>query len=160
MTKEHLKDYLDYHYWATEHLLKACSLLSQEQLLSDRGGSFGSLFATLVHMYSAEAIWLNRWQGKEPLSFSAPSDFIDLADLQETWLQKEKELRAFFETTPSDTVIEVIAFSHSLWQMLMHMIDHSSFHRGQVIHILRQTGLEPPKSNFIHYLRAKPETSS
>ena len=123
-------------------------------MLEPVGGAFGTLFATLVHAYSAEDIWLARWQGEER-GFTQPHAFAGLEPLQNAWTLKQTELSSFLQSTGPDKVFEARGYRHPLWQMLLHLVDHGSFHRGQVMYFVREAGETPPQSNFIHYLRAR-----
>lgn len=155
MDKTSLLEQLEYHYWATEKMLAACAELTDEQLRAASGGAFGNTFALLVHMLSAEDIWLNRWQGQE-VGFTPSEDYTDLKHIRREWHGQRQRLAVFVATADVAERMEVRGYKHSLGQMVAHMIDHSSFHRGQVIHALRQNGVTPPQINFIHYLRAQP----
>lgn len=155
MTKTDLLEHLEFHVWATERMLTACKALSLEDLKKPVGGAFGSLFGTLVHMYSAEDIWLSRWQGREGVGFTPEDAFKGLDDLSAAWREVQGRLETYLKEANTDGVMEVRGNRHSLWQMALHMIDHSSFHRGQVMYFLREAGHVPPPSNFIHYLRDK-----
>ncbi len=155
MNKNNLIEHLNYHYWATGRLLDACEGLSKETLERDIGGSFGSLFATLVHMYSAENIWLARWQEQEDPGFSETSAFSDVRHVRNEWQLKGEDVMAFVKTQDAEQTMTAAGHQHALWEMVLHMIDHSSFHRGQIINMLRNEGKTPPQTNFIHYLREK-----
>ena len=153
MIKDNLLEHLNYHYWATGKLLDACEGLSKEALVRDVGGSFGSLFATLVHMYSAESIWLARWRNEIDPGFSSPDAFSNVRDLRNIWQLKGEDVLSFVGSANVNEIISIRDYKHALWEMVLHMIDHSSFHRGQVITMLRHEGQVPPATNFIHYLR-------
>ena len=142
----------DYHRWATARMLDTCEKLPEEALLEPVGGAFGTLFATLVHAYSAEDVWLARWQGEER-GFTQPDAFSGLESLRNTWTHRQDELSSFLQTTDPDEIFEVRGYRHPLWQMLLHLVDHGSFHRGQTMYFVREAGGEPRPSNFIHYLR-------
>ena len=157
MIKEDLLEHLEFHIWATERMLTACEILSLGELKKDIGGAFGSLFGTLVHMYSADDIWLARWQGREDVGFTSEDAFEGFEDLRASWEAIQGRLRDYLKDADTDEVMEVVGHRHALWQMALHMIDHSSFHRGQVMYFLREAGQVPPPSNFIHYLRERHE---
>jgi uncharacterized damage-inducible protein DinB len=153
MNKEHILEHLSYHYWATGKLLDCCEQLDSLSLNQNVGGSFGSMFATLIHMYSAETVWLARWQEQPEPAFAAPNAFEDVRALRNAWQLKGEDIIAFARTADSSKVMNIRSHQHALWEMILHMIDHSSFHRGQVIFMLRNAGQTPPQTNFIHYLR-------
>lgn len=163
MDEKQITQQLEYHYWASHKMLLACKQLSAEQLKTEVGGSFGSLFETLAHMYSAEDIWLSRWQGIEGVGFTSGDAFADFSDLEAKWKLKEEELSVFLKSADVNEV-HTISYGENrylfpLWELVLHLIDHSSFHRGQVVNMLRDAGQVPPKTNFIHYLLEQKEES-
>jgi uncharacterized damage-inducible protein DinB len=151
---DNLRLLLDYNYWARDRLLDAVAPLSAEQLTRDLGNSFKSVHDTLVHLHLAERVWYMRWHGESPTGMPPADAFTDLASIQRAWADHEAKMRAFVEAmTPSD-VDRVIEYkllngqpaASPLWQMLQHLINHGSYHRGQVTTMLRQLGAAPPKS--------------
>ena len=149
-----MQAHFGYHAWATTRMLDACEELSETALSSPTGGAFGSVFATLVHLYSAEDIWLARWQGQER-GFTPTDAFAGLEPLRTAWGLKQAELATFLQTTDPEEVFAARGYRHPLWHMVLHLSDHGSFHRGQVMHFLRIAGVALPPSNFVHYLRAR-----
>ena len=145
---------LDYHYWARDRLFDALAPLSSEHYTRDLGNSFQSIRDTAVHTYAAEWAWYMRWTGKSPTALLLADKFPDVSSLRSAWRDMEREVRAFLqELGPAgiDRRIEYKMFngqpgSSVFWQMLQHMVNHASYHRGQLTTMLRQTGAPPPKS--------------
>jgi uncharacterized damage-inducible protein DinB len=106
-----------------------------------------------VHVLSAESVWLSRWKGETRTSMLAAADFPDQAALRKGWQEEESKMRAFFETVDDAVLARVIdykalngaPFSNPLYQMLQHVVNHGSYHRGQITTLLRQFGAAPPK---------------
>ena len=154
-----------FHYWARNRMLDALDPLSPEQFTREVGGSFGSIRNTVVHTLSAEIVWLARWKGETPSGMVAPEIYPDVASVRRAWADHEASLRAFFETQGEESIQRVISYktlagvaSESvLWQMLQHVVNHASYHRGQVTTLLRQLGATPPKStDLIAFYRENP----
>jgi uncharacterized damage-inducible protein DinB len=148
-----LQDYLAFHIWATGRLIAAVAQLSESEMHQQVGGPFGTVFATLVHLYSAEDIWLSRWQGQAGVGFTPPDQFASFAELSETYTARQQELCSFVETQDLATSVQVKGQYHTLAEMLWHVLDHASYHRGQIMAYLRALGHTPPQTNLIHYLR-------
>jgi uncharacterized damage-inducible protein DinB len=154
MNRSDLRLLLDYHYWARDRALDAASSLTPEQFTRDLGSSFRSVRDTLVHAYGAESAWYQRWQGTSPSSLPAADQFPDVASLRNAWTALEGKMRAFLDTVSDAGLDRVYEFktlagqsaSGILWQMLQHVANHASYHRGQVTTMLRQLGAAPPKS--------------
>ena len=145
---------LDYHYWARDRVLDAAEKLTPEQFTRDLGSSFKSVRDTLVHTYSAEWAWHSRWRGVSPTSLLPPEDFPDVETIRSHWAELEKNVCGFLADLGDAGITRVIEFkllsgqpgASPFWQMLQHMVNHASYHRGQVTTMLRQLGAAPAKS--------------
>jgi uncharacterized damage-inducible protein DinB len=154
MTLNDLQLLLDYNYWARDRMLDAAGRLTPEQYQRDLGSSFGSVHGTLVHIYSAEWIWCMRWQGKSPAQALDPSTLPTLDALRAEWTALEASVRecvAQVGESGLDRVYEYRLLSglpmrSPFWQMLQHVVNHGTYHRGQVTTMVRQLGAQPPQA--------------
>jgi uncharacterized damage-inducible protein DinB len=154
VNQQDLRTLLDYHYWARDRLLDALEPLTAEQLTRDMGNSFKSIHETVAHVYAAEWAWYERWQGHSPTALLPSDRFPDLASIRRTWVEHEAKMRAYVESLGEDggsrvidyTLLSGHAGSSPIWQMLQHVVNHASYHRGQVTTMLRQLGAQPAKS--------------
>jgi uncharacterized damage-inducible protein DinB len=167
MNVQDLRTLLDYHYWARDRILAAAAALTPEQFTRDLGSSFKSVRDTLAHTYSSEWAWYERWHGTSPTAMLPPEQFTDVETLQRAWSAHEQRMRAFLDELGEPGITRVFVYKvlsgHSgtstFWQMLQHMVNHGSYHRGQVTTMLRQLGAAPAKSMdliaFYHERAAK-----
>jgi uncharacterized damage-inducible protein DinB len=164
MTFEDAWKLVDYHYWARDRMCVALEALTPEQYNSDLGNSFRSVRDTVVHLYAAEWVWYSRWIGNSPTAFPNPDDFPDLDAIRKPWESQEKKLRLFvgsLGTEGMDRIFEYKSFKGDpyrsvFWHMLQHVVNHATFHRGQVTTMIRQLGGTPPKSqDLITYYRER-----
>ncbi len=154
MTFGDLRVLLDYHYWARDRLLDAVEPLTHEQYARDMGNSFRSIRDTVTHIYAAEWAWYSRWHGQSPTALLSPDMFPDAAMLRKTWIDHEAKMRAFLESLGEQGIDRVIEYkllsgqtgASVIWHMMQHVVNHASYHRGQVTTMLRQLGAAPPKS--------------
>jgi uncharacterized damage-inducible protein DinB len=154
MNLQDLRTLLDYHYWARDRLLDAVDPLDAEQFTRDVGSSFKSIRDTVAHIYAAEWAWHQRFQGQSPTALLSPDLFPDVAALRRQWLELEGRMRAFVDGLGETGVKRVIDYTllngqpgtSAIWQMLQHVVNHASYHRGQVTTMLRQIGAAPGKS--------------
>jgi uncharacterized damage-inducible protein DinB len=154
MTIDDLRTMLDYHYWARDRMLDALSPLAPEQFTRDLGNSFRSIRDTVVHIYFAEWVWHSRWNGVSPTVPQSPEQFPDAASIRAVWSTHETNVRAFVEALGEDGIMRRFDYtllngqpgSSIFWQMLQHVVNHATYHRGQVTTMLRQLGAPPPKS--------------
>jgi len=154
MNRQDLQTLIHYHYWARDRLLKAVETLTPEQYNKDLGNSFKSIRDTLTHIYAAEWAWHSRWQGVSPTALLPTDTFADLAALRRAWTELEQKMRAFVDGLEEQDVARVIEYkllsgdagASPTWQMVQHVVNHASYHRGQITTMLRQLGAAPPKS--------------
>lgn len=153
MNLSELRTLVDYHYWGRDRLMQAVEQLTPEQLSFTIESSFSSVRDTLVHLWGAEVIWLNRWEGHSPTALPAGDDLSDFASIRRAWEEEETKIRALLERLGEDGVNRSMeyrmfdgkAYVQPFWQMLLHVVNHGSYHRGQVTTMLRQLGVQPPR---------------
>lgn len=168
MTFDELINLADYNYWARDRLLDAVSALTPEQFTRDLGNSFSSVRDTIAHICDAEFIWLSRWRGEQPLGFRNPDRIPDVAAARREWAELEAKMREVLDKLGPEGVQRTFEYkdmrgaarSDAFWQMLQHVVNHGSYHRGQVTTMLRQLGAQPAKSmDLIMYYREKRRAS-
>ena len=169
MTLNDLRTLLDFHYWARDRALDAVGALTPEQFTRDMGSSFKSVRDTLAHLYSAEWAWYQRWQGMSPTALLPADQFPDVESLKAAWSDHEAKMRAFLESLGDEGVSRVFDYkllsgqagSTVFWQMLQHVVNHGSYHRGQLTTMLRQLGAAPAKSmDLIGFYRERAARAS
>jgi uncharacterized damage-inducible protein DinB len=154
MTPEYIRVLLDYNYWARDRILASADQLSEEQLTRPLASSFGSVLDTLVHMHFAEWIWYQRWQGVSPTAGPDKTMLTSVAALRDAWYPLERQIRAFVDSLGPADLSRVIEYrllsgqtaSSSFWQMIVHVVNHGGYHRGQVATMLRIIGAKPAQS--------------
>ncbi len=161
VTPELLRFLYQYNAWADRRLLDACTALSNEQFTRNLGSSFSSVRDTVVHLYGAEWVWNERFQGRSPTSLLGGGGFPDLASIR----SKLEEMDQYYVDMVSkltqqdlDRVIRYKSFagdefSNPLWQSLHQVSNHASYHRGQIVTMLRQLGVKPVSTDLIMFYR-------
>lgn len=162
MTIQDLQTLLDYHYWARDRLLDAIDGLTPQQYNQDLRSSFPSVRATVTHIYAAEWAWHQRWMGSSPTALLPADAFADAGALRQAWGELERTIGAFIAALDDSAVERVLAYtllsgqegSSPIGQMVQHVVNHASYHRGQITTMLRQLGAPPPKPmDMIAYYR-------
>ena len=162
MDLERIRALYEYNRWANARTLDAASRLRSDEFTKDLGSSYPSLRDMLAHVLSAEWIWLRRWQGTSPKALLDPAEFPSISQLRARWAEVERELAEFvagvteesLETTISYVNTKGERWTYPLWQMLQHVVNHSTYHRGQVTTMLRQLGAEPVATDFLVFYDA------
>ena len=158
-----IRELFEYNRWANACVLEAASKLTAEQFTRDLANSFRSVRDALTHMMSVEWIWLRRWKGASPKSFHDPSDFPNVEALLTKWAEIETEQMDFVNNVTDESLGKMITYvntkgetwTYTLWQMLQHLVNHSTYHRGQITTMLRQLGAEPATTDFLVYFDQK-----
>lgn len=157
-----LKELYNYACWARDRQLQACASLTQEQLLRPLGGSFTCLRDTIMHLLGVEWLWLERWRGNSPRALPSSEELPTLDAIRERWKEVERNMRAYLSELDEDALVKVVTYTgtrgntwtYQQWRMIMHLLNHQSYHRGQVTSLLRQLGEKPPAVDFLAGLDA------
>ena len=163
MTPEEMKVLYDYNAWANGRALDAASALSDEQFTKQMGSSFSSVRDTLAHIFGAEWVWLERFQGRSPAALPDVAQFAALPGLRAAWLEHETRLLRFVAALTQEDLNRVMeyktlkfgTYSNPLWQSMQHLVNHGTYHRGQVTTMLRQLGAQPILTDLMHFYRER-----
>jgi uncharacterized damage-inducible protein DinB len=155
-----LRLHLDYTAWASRRLLENTAKLSPEDLVRDFNTSDRTVLDTLVHVFAADRIWLARIHGAAPGSFINPED-RQLSALQTEWPALHGRWKQWSTPLTDQDVQAKVAYrdmkgnpwEQPLWQILLHVVNHGTHHRGQVSGFLRAMGYNPPPLDLIAFYR-------
>ncbi len=158
-----LLDLFAYNRWATGRVLDAVGRLTDEQLNRSVGGSFPSVRDTLAHVLAADWVWLSRWGG-DPLG-KAPdlSGCTDLRALRERWQVLTEAQSAYLAGLTEAALRRSVSIitrtgitaELPLHETMRHVVNHATYHRGQVAAQLRQLGVEPAGTDLFLYYAAR-----
>lgn len=141
----------DYNYWARDRQLEACEALTPEQFRRPLGNSFSSLQETLTHLLIAEWLWHERFRGRSPRTVPDAAEFATLSSLAERWRIVERDMREYLAGLSEEMLVCPLTYAnlrgeqwtYPLWRVLLHLVNHQTYHRGQVTTLLRQLGTLP-----------------
>lgn len=161
MTKQELTILFAYDEWAMERTLTVVSALSPDHYKKDLGTSHGSIHATLVHAIAASRMWLDRLSGNADSVMLKESDVAGLSELRALRKAWRADMEAYLEAATdaslqeqfSHTTSKGITYTYPRGQLLQHLVNHTTYHRGQVVAMLRQMNAKPVNCDFIYYLR-------
>ncbi|GAK57626.1 DinB family protein [Candidatus Vecturithrix granuli] len=147
-----------YNWWANTRILDAIESLSEDELETDLGGSFASIYQTINHIFRVEWLFLRRWKG---LSTDTPFSMKKKETLRKSWEELEQERKTYFQELDEHALDGTLQYCDTkgqliivtLWQAIFQCLNHSTFHRGQIISKFRQIGKVPPSTDFITYCR-------
>jgi uncharacterized damage-inducible protein DinB len=164
--KDHFALMANYNAWANTRLYRMASQLSDEQYRRDVSAYFKSLHGTLNHLLAADRIWLRRLTGTgvAPTRLDAILN-EDLAGLTEARRAEDERLIRFVESLTDEqfeATIEYRMFNGSqqqqkLREVLAHLFNHQTHHRGQAHAILTALGMKEPESlDVLWMMRERP----
>ena len=165
MTVDDIGVLFTYNRWANHRVVTAASQLNPQDFVRDLAASHGSVRGTLVHILWGEWLWLQRWRGESPKVVFDPVQFPDVATLKLRWPGVEREQKEFIGMLTNERLSTPTSYENlqgQVWQyplghMMQHIVNHSSYHRGQVITLLRQLGEIPPSTDFLVFFDERAE---
>ncbi len=162
--KELLKQYAVFNTWASQKIITVILSLPEEKQMTELPSSFSSLYKTVLHMWDAESIWWQRMKLQERIIRPGENFKGTLKDIANGLLGQSKQWEEWVSQASElalDHVFQYSTFSgeqfkQPTWQMLLHVFNHGTYHRGQLINMLRQLGIEKlPSTDFIEWARGK-----
>jgi len=146
-----------YNEWANARVLRTVAELGGNQATKNLEGSFPSIRDTVSHIVATEWLWLRRWKGESPDSLPEWSVAADPELLRNKLDEIETERASFLSSLRDPDLKREISYRnlkgepwrYSLADLLLHLINHSTYHRGQVATMLRQVGATPLPTDLL-----------
>jgi len=149
---------LRYSAWATRRVLDSVTTLSADDLSRGLGNSYGGVRGTLEHIYQADSIWFDRLMGAptgDLTKYQPSANFSEWAPLLDGYVKWAEALApADWDRIVSYRNVKGEAFQTPVWQIVLHIVNHASYHRGQITTMLRQIGHTPTGTDLIAYYRS------
>ena len=162
--KELFVQYAAYNTWANSLLFAAVEALPEEQQQAEVSSSFPSLFKTILHLLDAENIWWQRIKLQEKVTRPSENFIGSINELIKLVLVQNKQWQEWVSGLNENGLQHEFIYMNSkkerfkqpVFQMLLHLFNHGTYHRGQLVTLLRQLGIEKiPATDFIVWSRKK-----
>ncbi len=161
--KELLTQYAAFNVWATQRITDVILQLPEEKINAEITSSFPSLYTTVLHLLDAESIWWQRLKLQEHIERPSETFSGNFAELQKKLLQQSTLFSDWLSNANEPQVQHVFAYLREkeqnkmpVYSMLLHLFNHNSYHRGQLVTMLRQLGVTKiPSTDFAAYLQSK-----
>lgn len=162
--KKLLLQYAAYNVWANQWMVDCIANLTDDQINKEITSSFKSIYATLVHMWDAESIWWQRVKLKEQVEVPGKDFSGSVIELGNNLLKQSKQWKEWTELATEAALEHEFIYRNSkkeqfkqpVHEALMHLFNHQSYHRGQLITMFRQVGAETiPCTDLITFSRKK-----
>jgi uncharacterized damage-inducible protein DinB len=165
LDKAGVKRMFDYTVWANHRTLRAAATLGVDDFKRELGSSHGGVRGTLAHMMGAEWIWLERWKGLSPKALFDEGEFPNVVALRDRWKVIEDHRKSWLTSLPEADLARTVSYRsldrkpHTavLWQLIQHVVNHSTYHRGQVVTLMRQLGAKPGSTDLVIWDRERAE---
>ncbi len=159
MNPNDVQTLIAYNRWANAAILDAAAKLPTEKFIADIPSSYRSVRDTLTHIMSAEWVYMMRLRGISPKQMMNPEEFPNLDSLRLRWAEVDQDLKNIAENLSEESLEKVIAYTNfqgEVWryptaQIFQHVVNHSTYHRGQVTTLLRAHGANPAKTDYLYF---------
>lgn len=159
-----LQQFATYNIWANQKIMEVILALPEEKQMAEVPSSFNSLYKTVLHMWDAESIWWQRMKLQERIIRPSENFNSSMKDVVNGLMQQSNQwfdwvssaLDIALDHVFQYQTMEKEQFKQPIYQMLLHVFNHGTYHRGQLINMLRQLGVEKlPQTDFIVFSRTK-----
>lgn len=162
--KQLLQQYAGYNLWANKLITEKIADLSIEIINNEMNSSFGSIYKTVIHLMDVESIWWQRLKLQEHVEWPGKSFDGNFQSLAKGLLILSKQWLEWLQNANEVNITHVFGYQNSkkeffkqpVYEMLLQVFNHQTFHRGQIVTMLRQNGIEKiPPTDFIVFSRSK-----
>lgn len=167
MLSEAIRTLYGYNRWANEQLLDTAAQMTAEQLHTPGEAGHGSVRDTLLHVISAHRNWLALWNGSRTSEeifsqgFADPSDYPDVAAIRAAWAEVDRDSEELLRGLSDSDLQQRFTgsfpwsgqvFDFALWQMMLHVANHSTQHRSEAAALMTSFGYSPGYVDFMGWL--------
>jgi len=162
--KDILQKYAAYNLWANAQLLPVIGQLPKEKQEQEVPSSFPTLYKTLLHMWDSESVWWQRLKLQERLVIPSEGFNGGMDELCQQVLKQNKLWSDWVSTAQEHMLTHVFhyynfkkeLFKQPVFEVVLHVLNHGTYHRGQLVNMLRQLGVDKiPPTDYIVYSRRK-----
>jgi uncharacterized damage-inducible protein DinB len=162
MNADAFRHFYDYHFSENRKIWDYISRLSDKQFTQEVSYSFGSVKNQVVHMISADDTWFSALRGMDVPEPLDPDFFTGRDLIRAYWDGLEQNMRAYLAGLRDDMLFEK-PFSEGedknliLWQVLLHVANHGTDHRAQILRVLSDLGVKTQSQDYIFYVYDHPQ---
>lgn len=162
--KDTLSQLAAYNIWANQKLLDIILTLPEEKQQQELPSSFKNLYTTILHMLHAESVWWQRMKLQERINLPMETFKGSMQELSNELIQQNRQWQQWVNTATEPMLEHVFQYytakkemyKQPVCQMILHVFNHGTYHRGQLVNMLRQLGIEKiPQTDFIIWSRKK-----
>jgi len=159
MNADAFRHFYNYHFSENRSLWdKYIAPLSEEQFTQAASHSHGSVHDQIVHLMNVDELWFSELRGVEPSEWSSPTDNDDRVIIRAHWDSVEQRIRTYLAELRDDMLFDKpIAEPEEdkdlvLWQVLLHVVNHGTDHRAQLLRLINDLGVKTVSQDYIFFV--------
>jgi uncharacterized damage-inducible protein DinB len=159
MNAEAFRQYYEYHFAENRKMWDSCVMqLTFEQFTRASGYSHGSVRDQLLHLMSVDDVWFSELCGRQPFEPFSPAEYDDRELLRAYWDGIEQKMRDYLAVLRDNQLFEKPIEEPEedqdliVWQVLLHVVNHGTDHRAQLLRLLNDLGVKTTAQDFIFHV--------
>lgn len=162
MNANAFRHFYDYHFTENRKIWDIyVTSLSQEQFIRNAKYSHGSVCNQIVHLINVDNTWFSGLRGVEIPESLIPANLDDRKIIRLHWDNVEQNMHDYLAKLQDDMLFEK-PFAEGedkdliLWQVLLHVVNHGTDHRAQILRLLNDMGVKTGPQDYIFYVYDHP----
>lgn len=159
LIRDEIEDLYAYNAWANARTIASVEALTEEEYARNLGGGWPSVRDTFVHIGSATRAWRERFAGRSPDRLQTGADVPARPDAIALLRDADREIEAFVRETPAADRSKILAYVNlqgatkrvPYWAVFRHVVNHASYHRGQISSMIRTLGKDPKPTDLVFW---------
>ena len=159
MNAEAFRHFYNYHFAENRKILEHVAALTFEQFTQKVDYSRGSIREQLVHLVDVEDVWISELRGAQPSEPLPETTEVDDRDaIRSLWDVVERNTRAYLANLQDDQLFSKPITDPEedkdliVWQVLLHVVNHATDHRAQLLRALHDLGVDTKSQDYIFYV--------
>lgn len=163
MNADAFRQFYDYHITENRKLWETCiASLTYEQFTQHVDYSHGSVRDQIVHIMNVDELWFSELQNAEPIELTPSASIDDRKIIRAHWDNVEQRMQAYLADLQDNLLFEKPIKEPEedkelfVWQVLLHVANHATDHRAQLLRVIHDMGIETNSQDFIFYVYDHP----
>ncbi len=159
MNADAFRHFYGYHFAENRKIWDAyVASLPYEQFTQAVSYSHGAVRDQIVHLMSVDEVWFSELRGVEPSEPLSPADVDDRHIIRARWDSVERGMRDYLAELRDDMLFEKPIKEPeedrdlAAWQVLLHVVNHGTDHRAQLLRLLNDLGVKTTSQDYIFYV--------